>query len=160
MVQFVREFNACGLSSYSAPGIRLGFLDTKVGKKKKKKERQSPRPRSSQASGESRHQSNDATGKRNVVTRTRRYVTPSDMKTGGWPPREGRPQQPARGRRGSASYEGRVLKAGPMADQMAWPQGWTSQAGLRNSPLTRRAKQTLRQSVARRPAGCAPPRSR
>lgn len=37
MVQFVREFNACGLSSYSAPGIRLGFLDTKVGKKKKKK---------------------------------------------------------------------------------------------------------------------------
>lgn len=38
MVQFVREFNACGLSSYSAPGIRLGFLDTKVGKKKKKKE--------------------------------------------------------------------------------------------------------------------------
>lgn len=37
MVQFIREFNTCGLSSYGAPGTRLGFLDTKVGKKKKKK---------------------------------------------------------------------------------------------------------------------------
>lgn len=76
------------------------------------------------------------------------------METGGWARREVRPQQSARGRRVTASYEDRVLQAGPMADQVAGPQGRTSQACLRNSPFPRRAKQTLRQSVARRPAGC------